>query len=116
MLTSDWKTALVNFSVDKKVSEAVDLGGNYEFLTVIQPTLDNAATLTVHIGMTLTGTFYPAYQLDNDAGADYAQITTGLATARAVVFQIGGAQFVEVVVGTDVTSDKTFYVKGYDRG
>ena len=56
------------------------------------------------------------YQLDNDAAADFEQITSGLATARSLVFRIGSAQFVKVYVGTGVSTDKTFYVLGFNRG
>jgi len=116
MIPTKWHSALVDQSVDDDLSEEVDLKGSFEFLTVIQPTLDGAHTVTVHIAMSSDGTYYPVYQLDDDAAADFQQITTGLATARSLVFRIGGAQFVKVAVGTGVTTDKTFYVRGFNRG
>lgn len=115
MLASAWFPVLIDQSVDDDLSEEVDLEGNYEFLTVIQPTLDGAHTVTVHITMTPGGTYYPIYQLDNDATADFQQKTTGLATARSLVFRIGGVQFIKIAVGTGVTTDKTFYVRGFNR-
>ena len=116
MLPTKWLPALIDQSVDDDLSEEVDLGGFFEFLTVILPTLDGAHTATVHIAMSPGGTYYPIYQLDNDTAADFQQITTGLATARSLVFIIGGAQYVKIAVGTGVTTDKTFYVKGFNRG
>ena len=85
------------------------------FVTVIQPTLDNAATLTVHGAMKSGGTFFPFYILDPDSAADFAQLTTGSATTRIIMFRIGGLQYIKVVVGTNATSNQTFYVKGTDR-
>ena len=116
MLATKWYSALVDQSVDDDLSEEVDLQGNFEFLNVIQPTLDGAHTATVHIAMESGGTYYPIYQLDNDTAADFQQITTGLATARSLIFRIGGAQFVKIVLGTGVTTNKTFYVRGFNRG
>lgn len=116
MIPTAWLSALIDQDVDDDLSEEVDLDGNFEFLTVIQPELDGAHTVTVHIAMSAGGTYYPLYQLDNDTAADFEQITTGLATARALVFRIGGAQFIKIAVGTGVTTDKTFYVRGFNRG
>jgi len=116
MIPTKWHSALVDQDVDDDLSEEVDLQGNFEFLTVIQPELDGAHTVTVHIAMTSGGTYYPIYQLDDDTAADFEQITSGLATARSMVFRIGGAQFIKIVVGTGVSTDKTFYVRGFNRG
>lgn len=115
MIPTKWLSALVDKSVDPDLSEEVDLQGNFEFLAVIQPALDNASTVTVHIAMTSGGTYYPVYQLDNDTAADFQQLTTGSATARSWVFRIGGAHFVKISLGTDVDTDKTFYVRGFNR-
>jgi len=116
MIPTKWHSALIDQSADDDLSEEVDLQGFFEFLTVIQPELDGAHTVTVHIAMNSGGTYYPIYQLDNDTAADFQQITTGLATARSLVFRIGGAQFIKVAVGTGVTTDKTFYARGFNRG
>jgi len=116
MIPTAWLSVLIDQDVDDDLSGEVDLDGSFEFLTVIQPELDGAHTVTVHIAMTSGGTYYPLYQLDDDAAADFEQITTGKADARALTFRIGGAQFVKVAVGTGVTTDKTFYVRGFNRG
>lgn len=116
MLPTTWLAALIDQDVDDDLSGEVDLGGNFEFLNVIQPELDGAHTVTVHIAMSAGGSYYPVYQLDDDTAADFQQITSGLATTRSVVFRIGGVQFVKVAVGTGVSTDKTFYVRGFNRG
>lgn len=116
MIPTKWLPTLVDQSVDPDLSEEVDLQGFFEFLNVIQPELDGGHTVTVHIARESGGTYYPIYQLDDDSNADFPQITTGLATARSIVFRIGGAQFVKIAVGTSVSTDKTFYVRGFNRG
>ena len=116
MIPTKWLSALIDQSVDDDLSEEVDLQGHFEFLAVIIPTLDGSHTTTVHIAMESGGTYYPIYQLDIASAADFAQLTTGATTAHMVIFRIGGAQFVKIFVGTGVTTDKTFYVRGFNRG
>ena len=116
MLTSRWKTALIDVSVDPHLSAEVDLGGNYEFLTVIQPELPESHAVSVHISTTTGGTFYPAYALDGDSVDDHAQLTSILDTARMYTFNIGGAQYIKIYVAiVNLTADATFYVRGTDR-
>lgn len=116
MLTSRWKTALIDVSVDVHLSAEVDLGGNYEFLTVIQPELPENHATTVHISTTSGGTFYPIYSLKGIDVDDHAQTTSSLDTARMIVFNISGAQYIKMYVAiTNLTADATFYVRGTDR-
>ncbi len=113
MLVGPWKDALIDISVSTTLSSAVDLGGEYEFLAVHIPTI-TSSTVTITVGESSTGTFYPAYQLDADATGDLAQITAAATTAHALVFQIGGARFIKILCGsTQTTTDKTFRVRGY---
>lgn len=111
-----WISVLIDQSVDDVLSSEVDLGDNYEFLTVIQPTLDGAHTVTITAAMGSGGTFYPLHGLDGDSTGDHAQITTGATTTRAYTFRIGGVQYIKILVSTGVTTDKTFYVRGFNRG
>ena len=115
MIAGEWKTVLIDQSVDDDLSSEVDLGANYEFLTVLIPTLDGSHTTTVHIAKASGGTFYPIYQLDADGAGDFTQITIGVATSHALTFRIGGVQYIKVKVGTGVSTDKTFYVRGFNR-
>lgn len=115
MFGTGWKPVLIDQSVDADNSQECDLERDYEFLTVIQPTLDGSHTVTVHVAMSAGGTYYPIYHLDADTTGDFAQITASSATARTLVFRIGGFQFIKIVVGTSVSTDKTFYVKGFNR-
>lgn len=116
MIPTGWKAALLDFSVDADNSEEVDLEGAYEFLTVIIPTLAGSYTTTVHVAMTAGGTYYPLYMFDTAAVGDFAQITDGATTPKAITFRIGGAQYIKVVSGTSLSADITFYVRGFNRG
>lgn len=113
MLPSAWKDAVITFATDAKVSAQVDLGGAYEFLTVIIPTLSNAATTTVHISDADGGTFVGLYMFDEAAVGDYAQLTDDADTTKAITYRIGGAQYIKVVVDGDQTANTTFKVRGY---
>jgi len=116
MIPTKWLPALIDYATDPDNSEEVDLGGHFEFLTVIIPTLAGSYTTTVHIAKESGGTYYPCYQLDIASAADFAQLTSGATTAHAVIFRIGGAQFIKVVSGTSLGADITFYVRGFNRG
>jgi len=114
MLPSRWKSAVISYATDAKISAEVDLGGAYEFLTVIIPTLSNASTTTVHISDKSAGTFVPMYMFDTAAVGDFAQLTDDADTTKAIIFRIGGAQHIKVVVDGDQTADTTFRVRGFN--
>ena len=116
MLTSSWYSALLDISVNADATEEVDLGGSYEFITVIVPTLTQASTLEAQIAMTTGGTFYPMWRWDGNSATDLVGTTSSITTTRAITFYIGGAQYVKVgVAGTDMSADLTFYVRGFSR-
>lgn len=116
MLTSPWKSALLDVDVDADATEEVDLGDNYEFMTVIVPTLGQASKLEAQIAKDAGGTFYPMWRWDADSAQDLVGQTTSITTTRALTFYIGGAQFVKIgVEGTNMSSDVTFYVRGFNR-
>lgn len=115
MIAGTWKTALIDISVSTTLSAEVDLGDNYEFLTVLIPTITNS-TVTVHIAEASGGTFFPVYALDDDATGDFTHATTQATTTHAVVFRIGGVQHIKISCGSAQTStDKTFRVRGFNR-
>ncbi|KKN29859.1 hypothetical protein LCGC14_0839880 [marine sediment metagenome] len=116
MLASEWKPALLDISVDADATEEVDLGADYEYMTVIVPTLTQASTLEAQIARESGGTFYPMWRWDGNSATDLVGTTSSITTTRALTFYIGGAQFVKVgVAGTNMSSDLTFYVKGFSR-
>jgi len=92
MQTSAWYNAVITKDTNATTSAEVDLQGNYEFLTVIIPTLSNAATTTVHISDASGGTWFPMYMFDTAAVGDFAQLTDDADTTKAITYKMGGAQ------------------------
>lgn len=116
MLTSKWYSALLDVDVDADLTEEVDLGGSYEFLTVLIPTLTEDSKIEAQIAMESGGTFFPVWRWKETTASDIVGQTSSITTTRAIVFRIGGAQFVKIgVEGTDMVVDQTFYLKGYNR-
>lgn len=116
MLPSAWKDAVLTYGTDPNNSAEVDLEGAYEFLTVLNPTLDNASTITVHVSDARAGTFYPIHMFDTAAQGDYAQLTDDEDTSKGTIFRIGGAQFIKVVCADNQSDNITFKVRGFNRG
>ena len=117
MLTSAWYSALLDIDVDADATQEVDLEGSYEFMTVTIPTLTQASTLEAQIARESGGTFFSMWRWDADTANDLVGTTSSITTTRALTFYIGGAQFVKVgVAGSDMSSDLTFYVRGFNRG
>lgn len=117
MLPSGWLPALLDVSVDPDATVEVDLGGSYEFMTVIVPTLGQASTLEAQVAMTSGGTFYPMWRWDGNSATDLVGTTSSITTTRVVIFAIGGAQYIKVgVAGSNMSNDVTFYIRGFNGG
>ncbi len=117
MIATKWLPALLDISDDPDATVEVDLQGNFEFITVIIPTLSQASKIEAQIARESGGTFYPVWHWDNNAAGDFLGQTTSITTTRVITFNIGGAQFVKLgVEGTNMSSDVTFYVRGFNRG
>lgn len=115
MIASAWFNAVITKDTDPNNSAEVDLGGNYEFLTVIIPTLSNASTTTVHISDASGGTFVPVYRWDEDTATNLAHTTADADTTMAIPFRIGGAQYIKVVCADNQSANTTFKVRGFNR-
>ena len=115
MLAGPWQDVLIDQSEDGKLSEEADLGANYEFLTVLIPTITSSA-ITVHITDTKGGTYYPLFAFDGNATGDFAHATTAATTTHAVVFRIGGVQFIKINSDSAQAADRTFRVRGFNAG
>lgn len=109
-MISPWLTATV--AQNATTSGEVDLGNIYRRLVVLIPTLDSS-TVTVHISDESSGTFYPVNAFDADTTGDFAHATSAGTAAKAVVFRIGGAQYIKVVCGSSQSSSaRTFLLRG----
>jgi len=104
-----WKTATI--AAAAQLSNEVDLGIMCSRVVVLLPTISDAANTAVHISDTGT-TYYPLYKFDADAAEDFIVNTASDTTTKAIVFDIGGAQFIKIY--TDVAQDPTisFQVQG----
>jgi len=115
MIPTAWKSAVV--AIGNLASAEVDLGGNYRKLMVLIPTLTDT-TVTVHVSNASGGTWYPVHVFDRlndgDTSASYPHITLTGNGGIAVVFDIGGVQFIKVVIGAAEASVTTFLVRGID--
>jgi len=127
MIASRWHEALVDidrsteFTGDDvdRYSKLVDLGADFEFITVIMPTLESTTQVTPYIQKTQDEDDIPVpvyFFHDNDADTDIIQSSVAATGGYALTFRIGGAQFVRLYCGTNQTVDRTFYVRGFNRG
>lgn len=116
MIPSAWKDAVITYGTDPNNSAEVDLEGNYEFLTVVIPTLNSASATTVHISDASGGTFVPLYMFDTNVVGDFAQSTDDLTTAKVITYRTGGAQYIKVVCEDAQGANITFKVRGFNRG
>ncbi len=111
---SKWFSLLLDQSVDDDLTPELDLVNDYEFVTVLIPTIDSS-TVTVHVSNEKGGTFYPVHALDDDATGSFASATTAAVTSIAVTFRIGGAQYIKVAFGSGQSADVNLLVKGFNR-
>jgi len=105
-----WKTATLTSSTS---SSAVDLGHSFQKLLVLIPTLNTSGSTTITVAMTSAGTYFPLYALKSENTGDHVYTTGGATTTKAVVFDIGGAQFIKIVCSASQTSE-TYYVRGFN--
>ncbi len=115
MLPSPWEDAVITFGTDAKNSAEVDLRAGYEFLTVFIPTLNAAATTTVHTCDVSGGTFVPVYRWDADSATNITHNTANATTSLSIVFRIGNRRFIKVVTSNDQGANITFKVQGFNR-
>jgi len=128
MIPGKWVTVTLDYDrssdgfTDEDVdrfTELADLGGAFEFMTVLIPALDASGAVSVRIQMDdiVTTNPVPVHDfLDTDADGTVLQATTSGAGSIAVIFRIGGAQFFRLYVGADQTANRVFYCRGFNRG
>ena len=81
---------------------------------VLIPTI-TSSTVSISMSRTAGGTYYPLYILDDDATGNFASATSAATTTMAISFETGGAQYIKILCGSaQTTTDKTFYVMGYN--
>jgi hypothetical protein len=127
MIPSEWKSVLLDYDrateefvgddVDR-FSALLDLGECYEFITVLIPALSAEGTVTPYIQKDEKIATIPVavHAMDDDTTGSFAHATSSGAGSIAVIFRIGGAQYIRLYVGADQTANRTFYVRGFNRG
>lgn len=104
----DW----LSESVTGTISSEFNLGKSFRKVIVLVPTI-TSSTVGISISNASAGTFFPVYTLDADATGDFLHATAAATTTKAIVFDIGGAQFVKIDFGASQTTE-TIYVRGVD--
>lgn len=116
-----WKAALIDINRSSEFtgddvdqySELVDLGEGFNDLLVLIPTIDSAVvSIYVQKGPGKDEIPVSLNILDDDATGHFAHATTAGTGAIAIVFHIGGAEFIRIKTGQNQTADRTFYVMG----
>jgi hypothetical protein len=126
MKCSSWKTATIDIDratefdgddVDQ-YSSLVDLGENYEFLTVIFDSAITSSVITPYVQKTasIAEVPVPVHMLDADATGSFAHATTAGTTQLAITFRIGACQYVRLRAGSNQSDDETFSIRGFNRG
>jgi len=126
MYASEKKTATLvydrattEFTADDvdRFTGLVDLGDNYEFITVEIPALDASGVVTPYVQWDdlIASDPVPVHALDDDATGSFAHATSSGAGGIAVIFRIGGMRYLRMYVGADQTANRIFYIRGFNR-
>ena len=125
MKFGSWKTATIDidraseFTGDDvdQFSDVVDLGEDYEFVTVHFDGVITNATINPWVQKTPEVDEVPVikHALDDDATGSFAHATTAAVTSVSVTFRIGGYQYLRIRAGAAQAADETFSVRGFNR-
>uniref|UniRef100_A0A6M3L0F9 Uncharacterized protein n=1 Tax=viral metagenome TaxID=1070528 RepID=A0A6M3L0F9_9ZZZZ len=126
MFASDWKLATLDYDrsateftgddVDR-FTDLVDLGDNYEYITVFIPALSASGTVAPWVqrdGLIATVPVV-VHILDDDATGSFAHATSSGAGSVVVTFKIGGCRYLRIYVAADQTANRLFYLRGFNR-
>jgi hypothetical protein len=106
-----WKTVQIDISDSDVLSDECDLGGEFQDLLVIIPTI-TSSTIGVNVAKESGGTFYPLHILDDDATGSFLSATTAAVTSLAIIFHVGAARFIKITAGSAQAADRDFLVRG----
>ncbi len=117
-----WKDALIDidrgteFTGDDvdRYSKLVDLGADFDELTVKVPTIDSAQ-VTVYGQLTPAIDEVPVpihFFHDIDADTDVVQSSVAGTGGIILTFKLGGLQFIRIYTSANMTADRTFKVRG----
>ena len=124
MWSSDWITTLFDYDRDTEFSgddadqysSLIDLGENYEFVTIIIPTITSSTTgVAVQMNNHIASVPSIVYALDDDATGSFLHATGAATTAMTVIFRLGGVRWFRIKMGSNQSADSTFYCRGFNR-
>jgi len=117
--TLDYDRAATEFTADDvdRFTDLVDLGDNYEFITVEIPALDASGVVTPYVQWDdlIASDPVPVHALASDATGSYAHATSSGAGGITVIFRIGGMRYLRMYVGADQAANRIFYIRGFNR-
>ena len=126
MRASGWITATIDIDRDTEFtgddvdqfSSLVDLGDNFEFVTVHFDSVITSSTINPWVQKTKALDEVPVVKhvLDDDATGSFAHATSAAVTQVSVTFRIGGYQYLRIRAGTNQSADETFSVRGFNSG
>ena len=126
MRASGWITATIDIDRDTEFtgddvdqfSSLVDLGDNFEFVTVHFDSVITSSTINPWVQKTRALDEVPVVKhvLDDDATGSFAHATSAAVTQVSVTFRIGGYQYLRIRAGTNQSADETFSVRGFNSG
>ncbi|KKL84152.1 hypothetical protein LCGC14_1967580 [marine sediment metagenome] len=126
MRASGWITATIDIDRDTEFtgddvdqfSSLVDLGDNFEFVTVHFDSVITSSTINPWVQKTKEVDEVPVVKhvLDDDATGSFAHATSAAVTQVSVTFRIGGYQYLRIRAGTNQSADETFSVRGFNSG
>ena len=126
-LAGPWKDAFIDidraseFTGDDvdQISKLVDLGGNYQDLMVMVPTITSAVvSVMTQESDKADGTNEIPLAiniLDDDATGHFVHGTTAGTGGFYIVFHIGGAQYIRIKAAANQGADRTFRVRGIEK-
>ena len=96
-----------------KYSKLADLGDNYDSVLVIIPTITSAViSLYIQRDGLIATVPVPLNIFDDDATGHFLHGTSAGTASIAIVFHIGGVQYLRVHSGANQGADRTFWVRG----
>lgn len=110
-----WKDAVITIATSDVLSPEVDLGGEFENLIVIVPTI-TSSTVGVQVCRDSGGTFAALAKLLPAAVGHFVPVTTAGTASIEVVFSINFCRYIKIVCGSAQAANRTFQVRGFGLG
>ena len=119
LATLDYDRSTTEFVGDDadRFSALIDLGDNYEDVTIDIPTLSASAVVSIYAQRDGEIATVPKiiHILDDDATGSFAHSTSSGAGDIIVTFRLGGYRYMRVHCGANQSANRLFYCRGFNR-